>query len=191
MPATFAHRVRLKAVHLWQVILKEAAKFGVIGALAFVIDNGAYAYLQYGWFGPAQGPLQGHIKISTVLATGVAALFAWVGSRYWTFRDKRTAHPLRELLQFGFFNAIGAAITMVCVMIAVDLLQLRGLGWETLARNIGIVLGTLFRFWAYRRFVFRTELANELPAEAALFEGEQPSNRATKKDQQPGLRLIA
>jgi putative flippase GtrA len=165
--STAVRRVHLKVVHLWNLVLKEAAKFGVIGALAFVIDNGTYAFLQYGWFGPAQGPLHGHIKISTVLATAVATLFAWVGSRYWTFRDKRTTNPRRELLQFGFFNVIGALITLVCVMFAVDVLHLRGLGWESLARNFGIVLGTIFRFWAYRKFVFRSELVGELPAEPA------------------------
>lgn len=185
-----------KLAHLWHLILKEAAKFGVIGAIAFIIDNGTYAYLQYGWFGPQNGPLHGHIKISTVLATGVATLFAWVGSRYWTFRNKRTSNPTRELVQFGFFNVIGALITLACVMIAVDVLDLRGLGWESAARNTGIVLGTLFRFWAYRKFVFRTELAGELDvpqagdagsgsAEAVTAQGARGKRDPRNLDAQP------
>ena len=30
---------------------------------------------------------------------------------------------------------------------------------ENVAKLVGIALGTLFRFWAYRRFVFNAELS--------------------------------
>lgn len=154
-------RLARKVVDLWHLILKEAAKFGVIGALAFVVDTLTFAYLIYGMPGPGDGPLFGHYKISSAVATLVATLVSWVGNRYWTFRDKRNVKRTRELLLFGFFNAVGLAITVGCVMLAVDVLDLRGLGWETTARSVGIVLGTLFRFWTYRTFVFRAELEED------------------------------
>ncbi len=143
---------------LWHLVIKEIAKFGVVGAIAFVIDNFTFAFLLYGPPGPMDGPLAGHHKLSSAGATAVATLVSWVGNRYWTFRDKRNVNRGRELLLFSFFNVVGLLITLGCVMIAVDVLHLRGLAWETTARNIGIVLGTLFRFWTYRSYVFRAEL---------------------------------
>lgn len=144
--------------HWWHRLVAEAAKFGVVGAVAFVVDNGAYAFFQYGWFGPTNGPLYGHEKMASIAGSIVATLVSWVGNRYWTFRDKRADRPARELGLFFGFNAIGALLPMICIAIAIDVLHLRGLAWETTARNIGIVTATLFRFWTYRTFVFTNEL---------------------------------
>lgn len=145
--------------HWWHRLVGELAKFGVVGAVAFVVDNGAYALFQYGWFGPTMGPLYGHEKMASVAGSLVATLVSWLGNRYWTFRDKRATRPARELTLFLMFNAVGALLTMACVAFAIDVLGLRGLAWETTARNVGIVLGTLFRFWTYRSFVFTSKLS--------------------------------
>lgn len=149
--------------HWWHRIVAEIAKFGIVGAVAFVVDNGAYAFFQYGWFGPVNGPLYGHEKLASVAATFVATLVSWVGNRYWTFRRKRADDRARELALFLFFNAVGALITMVCIAVAIDVVGVRGLVWETTARNVGIVVGTLFRFWTYRRFVFTAQLIPPAP----------------------------
>ncbi|WP_168583391.1 GtrA family protein [Gephyromycinifex aptenodytis] len=155
------------ARHWWHRLVGELAKFGVIGAIAFVVDNGAYAFFQYGWFGPSVGPLYGHEKLASIAGSLVATLVSWIGNRYWTFRDKRATRPARELTLFLIFNAIGALLTMACVAFAIDVLGLSGLAWETTARNIGIVLGTLFRFWTYRSYVFTNELVETQPDAAA------------------------
>ncbi len=138
----------------WERIAGEAAKFGLIGLVGVFVDNGAYALLQYGWFGPADGPLFGHEKLASFCATAVATLFSWTCNRYWTWREHRRDDVWREGLLFAGFNVVGALITMACVSFAIDVLHLSGLGYETAARNIGIILGTVFRFWSYRTFVF-------------------------------------
>lgn len=150
----------------WGQLAAEAAKFGVIGAIGVFVDLGAYAFLQYGWFGPTEGPLYGHEKLASVGATAIASVFSWVCNRYWTFRHKRGGNLRREIVLFSFFNAIGALITVGCIAFAIDVLHLRGLAWESAARIVGIGVGTLFRFWTYRRWVFVAELAPQQPARA-------------------------
>lgn len=162
-------------LHFWHLIIKEAAKFGIIGAIAFVVDNGAYAFFMYGLPGPENGPLFGHVKMASAAATAVATIVSWLGNRYWTFRHKRNADKGRELVLFVFFNVIGLLITIGCVMFTRDVLDLHSLSWDTIARNVGIVLGTLFRFWTYRRYVFVTELDEEFGKDDELLEAKARS----------------
>ncbi len=142
------------ARYWWDRILGEATKFGIIGFAGLFIDNGAFAFFRYGWFGPANGPLYEHPKLASFAATAVATLVSWMANRHWTYRDRPRSGIVREGVLFALFNVVGALITMACVAFAIDVLGLHGLGWESVARNIGIVLGTVFRFWSYRTFVF-------------------------------------
>ncbi len=79
----------------------------------------------------------------------------------WTWRDRSSSSLHREYLLYAFFNAVGLAISLACLWISHDLLG----HWQpaifqsVLADNIskygfGLVLGTAFRFWSYRRYVF-------------------------------------
>jgi hypothetical protein len=50
------------------------------------------------------------------------------------------------------------AIALACLAVSHYLLDLRSpLADNISANGVGLVLGTLFRFWAYRRFVFAGE----------------------------------
>ena len=95
-------------------------------------------------------PLRGKI-----VATAFSTTFAWAGNRYWTFRHRRRAARTHEFVLFVVANIFGLAIALACLGIS-----RYGLGLDSqLADNvsgngIGLVLGTLFRFWAYRTFVF-------------------------------------
>ena len=151
--------VRLRA--WWDLLAAEFAKFGVIGTVGIFVDNGAYLLLTHGLLDP--GPLAGHEKIASIVATAIATLFSWIGNRYWTFRHKRAERPdhmQREVVLFLVFNAIGALITMACVALAIDVFDVTDPVGQTAARLVGIVIGTIFRFWTYRQFVFVRELAH-------------------------------
>ena len=56
------------------------------------------------------------------------------------------------------FNGIGLLIQLACVAIVVDGFNLQGSKlWYNLANLTGIALGTLFRFWSYRKWVWKAE----------------------------------
>lgn len=157
----------------WDLLSAEFAKFGVIGTIGIFVDNGAFVLLTHG-FGAA-GPLAGHEKFASLVATAIASVFSWVCNRYWTFRDKRPDDLRREIVLFTVFNAIGALITMGCVALAIDVLHAAGPVAQTAARLVGIVLGTVFRFWTYRQFVFVRELSDLPPVPHGETEAEAQS----------------
>lgn len=129
------------------LIYREMIKFGVIGAIAFVIDLGGANLL---W----QSVLEDKVTTAKIISGAVATLFAWVGNRAWTFRHRRSRAPLQEVVLFFAVNGIALAIAA-----GVLALSHYGLGFQTrLADNIatvvGIGIGTIFRFIAYRYIVF-------------------------------------
>jgi putative flippase GtrA len=138
-------------------LFHELGKFGVVGALCYVVDvalfNLCLVVLRLSWFP------------SLVVSTVVAATLAFAGNRYWTWRDReRTALHREYGLYFGF-NLVGLLISTAVLWLSHDAL---GHFWPVmqtpLADNlagkvVGVGLAAIFRFWAYRRFVFRPATA--------------------------------
>jgi putative flippase GtrA len=147
--------VTLRARDAIKGIWREAAKFGVVGALAFVVDNGGYTLLVFGLPGGTEGGVMRTAPVqASVMATAAAALFSWVGNRYWTYRDQRREKVTRELVLFLVANGVGLAITAGTVFVSRQLLGLDSALSDNTARILGWTLATLFRFYAYRRYVF-------------------------------------
>ena len=63
-------------------LIKEFMQFGMVGALAYVIDVGLFNLFQHG---PA-GFLSGHPNSAQLLASSIATVFSWLANRYWTYR---------------------------------------------------------------------------------------------------------
>jgi putative flippase GtrA len=151
------------------MLYREAAKFGAVGAIAFVVDTGVFNLMRTGIIGGDQGFAEKPLTAKTI-SVFVATIVAWLGNRYWTFRHRRRASLQREFLLFGVMNVGGLVISLACLGFSHYVLQLTSALADNIAGNgIGLVLGTLFRFWAYRQFVFTTA------DEQALLAPEQPS----------------
>jgi putative flippase GtrA len=147
-PSTAA-RIRLWYARFNREI-REIGRFGVVGVGAWIIDT-----LVYNLFYS-----QDYI-VAAVISTTVSATAAFFGNRFWTWRDRPRSSMRREYVLYAIFNAIGLLISLCCLWISHRLLG----AWQPrvfhtrLADNIakqgfGLILGTAFRFWAYRRFVF-------------------------------------
>ncbi|MEU4237888.1 GtrA family protein [Actinoplanes sp. NPDC026619] len=135
-----------------RALVHELSKFGTVGAISFAIDLAIFNVLLHAGFETLSAK-----TISTVLATTVA----FTGNRFWTWRHRAHDNMARQYTMFFVLNAIGLGIGLACLAISHY-----GLGqiWPSLqtplADNIsgqlvGTAVGTLFRFWSYRRFVFR------------------------------------
>ncbi|WP_265521794.1 GtrA family protein [Oerskovia flava] len=129
----------------------ELARFGSVGAVAYVVDLGLFNLLS---FGP--GEILGHKPLTAkVVSVAVATLVAWLGNRYWTFADRRRAARGRELAGFVVVNLGGMLIAVACLAVSTYVLGLTSpLAMNISANVVGLVLGTAFRYFAYRRFVF-------------------------------------
>ncbi|MCF8530375.1 MAG: GtrA family protein [Candidatus Nanopelagicales bacterium] len=146
----FVTSLRQSISGLW----REIAKFGIVGLSALVVDIGLFNLLRFS--GPdGQGPMYDRPISSKIISVAVATTFAYFGNRYWTFRHRGRRNMGREYLLFFGLNGIAMLIAVGCLWFSHYLM-----GWDSaLADNIsanvvGLGLGTLFRFWSYRKFVF-------------------------------------
>lgn len=133
---------------------RELTAFGVVGALAFVVDNGGYNALVFGLPGHTPGVLSDHAVLASLLATTVATLLSWVGNRWWTYRHQRRDKVTQELALFVMVNVIGIGITALPVLLSRWSFGLDSPLSDNVARLLGWTLATAFRFLCYRRFVF-------------------------------------
>ena len=133
-------------------VLHEIAKFGVVGAVAFVVDVTVFNLLRYHG---GEGVLYEKPLTAKAISTVVATVVAYLGNRFWTFRHRDRVGYAREYALFFLFNGIGMLIALGCLWVSHYLLGLTSPLADNISANVvGLALGTMFRFWAYRRWVF-------------------------------------
>jgi putative flippase GtrA len=124
-------------------LIHEGFKFLVIGVGGAIVTFGAANALH------SIGKYKA-ITIATILATVVT----YLGNRHWTFRHRQGKGTTRDSALFFFFNGVGLLIYYGCI----GLIDLAGLGhsvvWYNIALVVGTGLGTLFRFWSYRKWIW-------------------------------------
>jgi putative flippase GtrA len=99
---------------------------------------------------------------STTIATIIATIVAYIGNRYWSFKHRERTSVPREGLLFFVLNAIGLLIQDAVVAFNSYVLHLEHHKLaEFLALNAGIAIATVFRFWSYRKFVWRLAPAED------------------------------
>lgn len=144
------------------VLYREIAKFGAVGAVSFVVDTGVFNLMRTGIIGGDHGLAEKPLTAKTISVL-LATIVAWLGNRYWTFRHRRRASARREFILFGVMNVGGLAISLACLAFSHYVLGLTSTLADNVAGNVvGLGLGTLFRFWAYRQLVFTTPEEQEL-----------------------------
>jgi len=150
---------------LLSLVYREALKFGVVGIIAYVIDVYVYNMLRSGWWPLDEAPLANKPVLAKVISVTIATVVAWLGNRYWTFRKRRRASMQREFALFVVMNIGGLLISAGCILVSHYMLGFTSALADNISGNVvGLVLGTLFRFWAYRTFVF-TQTHPELEPE--------------------------
>jgi putative flippase GtrA len=150
-------------------VVSELAKFGAVGLVNTVLDYAVLNLLL------SIGPLKAKVA-STIVATTAS----YVMNRQWTFKTRDRAGLRREYVLFFALNLVGLAIQLSVLAVAKYGLGFteHGGGDDRLALNLfnalGIAVAMVFRFWAYRAFVFKTTeavvTAGTVPAEAELSE---------------------
>ena len=129
-----------------QVLVGEVLRFAVVGAAGFVLDIGLFNVFIHLGIGPLS---------SKAMSTTVAALGSYALNRRWSFAHRPGGHFRRDLLVFLLLSAVGLGIAESCLAISHY-----GLGHRSrLADNvsgvgIGTVLGTIWRYFSFKRWVF-------------------------------------
>jgi putative flippase GtrA len=139
----------------------EVAKFGTVGAMAFVIDVGLFNLLR-------AGLLEDSPLTAKTISVGAATAFAFLANRHWTYRDRARTGYGRETTLFFATNAAALLISWACLFTTHYLLGFDSQLADNISGNvIAVGLGTLFRFWVYRTWVFPVQAPTPQPAEQA------------------------
>jgi putative flippase GtrA len=136
----------LSLVERLRRVAPEAFAFGVIGAA----NSALYFAITY-----VALPI-GAVK-ATVIATIVTTTLAYIANRYWTYRNHTRSALRREYTLFFGFNGVGMIIQSGSVAVAKYGFHLNESDHKMLIMGITLaaaVVATVFRFWAYRTFVF-------------------------------------
>jgi putative flippase GtrA len=121
-----------------------------VGGVGYVVDVGAFNLLR-----SAPGLATVDPSFARILAVGLAMVVTYLGNRLVTWRGRSSGDRRREIGLFVTFNMVGLALSVITLMISHDVLGLTSRLADNLSANvIGLGLGTLFRYWSYRRFVF-------------------------------------
>jgi putative flippase GtrA len=130
----------------WRVLLKEVTAFGAVGAFCLVLDLGVFNLLLHMDVGVLTAKC-----ISTIVATTVA----YLGNRHLSFSHRARTGLARET---SYFFAINIVVLLFSELLLGLFAYPLGFKYDHLVMNIvnlgTIACGTIFRFWAYKRFVF-------------------------------------
>jgi putative flippase GtrA len=158
-------------------IITEFSKFGVVGLIALVIDIGLFNVLLY--VGPA-GFFSDRPITAKVVSVVVATTTSYFLNRAWTFSDRARTGIVREYVLFFVLNGVALLITLCVLWFSHYALGLTSALADNISANvIGLALGTLFRFWAYRKWVFLEadpldqvgEIDFSVPSQSLLMDG--------------------
>src|ERR1700722_2555437 len=127
-------------------LIPELLKFGVVGGIGAVIDLGGAAVLH--------GEFHVEALAAKAVSTIIATVLTYLGSRFWTFKHRENQALGRELALFIVLNLIGLVIAEVVIAIVTYGLGLHSQLEYNAASVIGTGLATIFRYFAYRQWVF-------------------------------------
>lgn len=147
-------------------LVHELAKFGVVGGVAFLVDLGLFNVLHFvaDW----------NSLLARTASTAVAATVAYFGNRHWSFRHRAYTGVRREYAVFIAITVVGLAIQLAVLGFVQYVLDVRGV----LALNLFGVIGgtafaTVFRYIAYKRWVF---LSHDRAGQRAVGGGSVPTS---------------
>jgi putative flippase GtrA len=155
-------------------LIHEVAKFGIVGGTGFIVALVGADLLRYD-IG------LGKYKAVTV-ATALATVVTFLGNRYWTYRHRVHVGTARESVLFFVMNGVGLLIQYACIALVVDAFGKDTQIWYNLANFAGIVLGTIFRFFSYRKWVWKAPLEAVLEGHESLDPAGAQAGRAPAAD---------
>jgi putative flippase GtrA len=134
----------------------EGARFAAVNVAATLVALTLFNLLTHGIHGIFSGPLNDRPLSSYVLSNTIGMLISFYGSRSYVFRHRRPAGPGGGFVNYAIVNLASFSIPVACLWFSRNVLEWESIVADNVAGNVvGALLGTVFRFWAFRRFVFK------------------------------------
>lgn len=139
---------------------RELAKFLVVGGTSWVVDTGVFTVLSH-------SVLSSKVLTAKIISILVSTIVSYILNREWSFSNRGGRERHHEAMLFFLVNGLALGINLIPLAAS---RYVFGLGPEhhsqftvsvadfIAANIIGTGIAMVFRFWAYRRFVFPDEL---------------------------------
>ena len=133
-------------------IRHEIGKFFSVGLAAYVVGVGGFNLLVH----IDSAPLARKPLTASVISGVISIVVAYFGNRHWTWRQRQWSGTKREITLFFLINILSLVISVICLAISRYVLKFDSIVADNIASNlVGVGFGTILRFWAYRRYVFK------------------------------------
>lgn len=140
----------------FRVLVKEVSAFLVVGGINFGVDLAVY---QVTYAHLHQGAL-----VSKVVSTVVTSTLAYFLHRHWSFSHRARSGLRREFVLFVTLSALSLVLGLVTIGAVRYGFGRTDVATLQAANVFSIVMGAIFRFWAYKRWVFLpTDLKEDRP----------------------------
>lgn len=158
-------------------LFREVFSFLSVGGIAYLVDVGLSNLLLFGFLGVPALLVASPIK-AKVVSTIVSMAVAWVGNRFVTYGQRDTGSTLAGMWKFIVVNLIGMVIVVAPLGVTWYLLGLHDpISYNISTNVIGIGMAMVFRFWAYRTWVFPDRSEQDPAAEVVVTDGFDRTSR--------------
>lgn len=141
-----------------QRLVREGAKFLTVGLASTAVAVAVFNFLVHGLPGGMHGVMHDLPLPAYVVANLLGMMVSYRGSRHWAFRRRVTVGVAGGRLAFVLINLLSMTFPLALLGISRYLLGLESQLADNLAANVfGLALGTAFRFFCYRRFIFLSQ----------------------------------
>lgn len=135
---------------------RELVKFALVGGITYIVDITVFTLLKTTVLEPKP-------VTAKIVAVLVATILSYVLNREWSFRTRGGRERRNEASLFFLVCGIGLVLNAAPLWISRYMLDLRVPAVSLLAQEaadfasanvIGTLLAMVFRWWAFRRYVF-------------------------------------
>lgn len=132
--------------------------FTAVNVVATVLALVLFNFLTHGVQGWFDGPMHSRPLSSYLIANTAGMVVSYLGTRHFVFKHRKPMGPLGGAINYAVVNLASFVIPMACLWVSRNVLHLDDAISDNISANgVGAVAGAVFRFWAFRRFVFRAE----------------------------------
>ncbi|WP_433514105.1 GtrA family protein [Nonomuraea sp. CA-143628] len=140
---------------------RELLKFAVVGGTAFLVDNTVF-------YGLKLTILEPKPVTAKIIAVLVATIVSYVLNREWSFRTRGGRERRHEAALFFLVSGVGLVLSSAPLWISRYAFHLETPDVSLVTQEIadfmsaqvvGTLIAMVFRFWAFRKWVFPDEKA--------------------------------
>lgn len=151
------------------------AKFLTVGGGVWVVDTGLFTLMSH-------TVLRDKVVVAKAISILVSTVLSYILNREWSFRTRGGRERPHEALLFFLVNALALGLNLIPLAMSRYVFDFNldhhaqfavSVADFISANIIGTLLGMVFRYWAYRRYVFPEDFAEA--AATTPDESELPS----------------